>query len=135
PIRITAASLISIARTNFTAEPPDVRQSQRSVSHHRRVDRGGRGARPQSLSSQERTRGRADQCRPRRAEDPEQVREAVLTLTKSASRCLVLPAGIALCLIATAAPAQVFSREQDIADLRIRQRDLGDGGSWQDGLH
>ena len=29
------------------------------------------------------TRGPADQCRPRRAEDQDQVREAVLTLTKA----------------------------------------------------
>ena len=40
-----------------------------------------------------------------------------------------LPAGLVLCLIATAAAAQVFSREQDIADLRLGQRVLVDDGS------
>jgi hypothetical protein len=46
-----------------------------------------------------------------------------------ASRYLALPAGIALWLIATAAFAQTFSREQDIADLRLGQRALVDDGS------
>ena len=46
-----------------------------------------------------------------------------------ASRHLALPAGIALWLIATAAFAQTFSREQDIADLRLGQRALVDDGS------
>ena len=41
----------------------------------------------------------------------------------------VLPAGLALCLIATAALAQVVSREQDIVDLRLGQRVLVDDGS------
>jgi hypothetical protein len=40
-----------------------------------------------------------------------------------------LPAGLALCLIATAALAQVVSREQDIVDLRLGQRVLVDDGS------
>src|SRR5207247_6907522 len=111
---------------NITAETPDARQSQRSVSRHRRVDRRGRRAQLQSLQSQARTGGPADQCRPRRAEDPEQVREAVLTLTKAVSGRLALPAGLALCLIATAAFAQAFSREQDIADLRLGRRVRGD---------
>ena len=56
-----------------------------------------------------------------------------MTLTKAASRCLALPAGIALCLIATAAPAQVFSREQDITGLRLGQRVLVDDGSCPTG--
>jgi len=47
----------------------------------------------------------------------------------SASRYLALPAGLALWLIATAAFAQTFSREQDIADLRLGQRALVDDGS------
>ena len=46
-----------------------------------------------------------------------------------ASRYLALPAGLALWLIATAAFAQTFSREQDIADLRLGQRALVDDGS------
>jgi len=46
-----------------------------------------------------------------------------------AVRCLALPAGLALSLIATAAIAQTFSREQDIVDLRLGQRALVDDGS------
>jgi len=52
-----------------------------------------------------------------------------LTLTKAVSRCLALPAGLALWLIATAAVAQTFSREQDIVDLRLGQRVMVDDGS------
>jgi hypothetical protein len=52
-----------------------------------------------------------------------------LTLTKAVSRSLALPAGLALWLVATAAVAQTFSREQDIADLRLGQRALVDDGS------
>jgi hypothetical protein len=53
----------------------------------------------------------------------------VLTLTKTVSRSFALPAGLTLCLIATAALAQAFSREQDIPDLRLGQRILVDDGS------
>ena len=52
-----------------------------------------------------------------------------MTPTKAVSRCLALPASLALCLIATAALAQAFSREQDIPDLRLGQRVLVDDGS------
>ena len=52
-----------------------------------------------------------------------------MTLTKAVSRSLALPAGLALWLVATAAVAQTFSREQDIADLRLGQRALVDDGS------
>jgi uncharacterized protein DUF6719 len=57
-----------------------------------------------------------------------------LTLTKTVSRwavfrSLALPAGLALWLVATAAFAQQFSREQDIPDLRLGQRVLVDDGS------
>jgi Family of unknown function (DUF6719) len=52
-----------------------------------------------------------------------------LTLAKPAYRCLALPAGLALWLIATAAVAQTFSREQDIPDLRLGQRAMVDDGS------
>ena len=52
-----------------------------------------------------------------------------MTPTKAVSRCLALPASPALCLIATAALAQAFSREQDIPDLRLGQRVLVDDGS------
>src|SRR5260370_15869600 len=44
----------------------DGRQSQYSVSHHRRADRGGWRARLQSLPNQEATRRPADQCTPSR---------------------------------------------------------------------
>ena len=50
-------------------------------------------------------------------------------MTTKAARSLALPAGLALWLIATAAIAQTFSREQDIADLRLGQRALVDDGS------
>ena len=56
-----------------------------------------------------------------------------MTLTKAASRYLGLSAGFALSLMATAAPAQVFSREQDIPDLRLGQRVLVDDGSCPTG--
>ena len=52
-----------------------------------------------------------------------------MTLTKAVSRCLALPAGLALWLIATAAVAQTLSREQDIVDLRLGQRVMVDDGS------
>jgi len=50
-------------------------------------------------------------------------------MTTKAVRCLALPAGLALWLVATAAFAQTFSREQDIAALRLGQRALVDDGS------
>src|SRR6202521_1586442 len=53
----------------------DARQSQHSVSHHRRTDRGGQRARLQSLSDQEGTGRPADQCRPERTEDTKQMRQ------------------------------------------------------------
>ena len=56
-----------------------------------------------------------------------------MTLTKAVSRCLALPAGLALWLIATAAVAQTFSREQDIVDLRLGQRVMVDDGSCPTG--
>ena len=52
-----------------------------------------------------------------------------MTITKAVPRCLALPAGLALWLVATAAFAQTFSREQDIADLRLGQRVMVDDGS------
>jgi hypothetical protein len=52
-----------------------------------------------------------------------------LTITKAAPRYLALPAALALWLIATPAVAQTYSREQDIADLRLGQRALVDDGS------
>jgi hypothetical protein len=56
-----------------------------------------------------------------------------LTFAKSVSRCLALSAGLVLWLVATAAFAQTFSREQDIADLRLGQRALVDDGSCPTG--
>ena len=52
-----------------------------------------------------------------------------MTITKAAPRYLALHAALALWLIATPAFAQTFSREQDIADLRLGQRALVDDGS------
>ena len=46
---------------------------------------------------------------------------------------LALSAGLVLWLVATAAFAQTFSREQDIADLRLGQRALVDDGSCPTG--
>ena len=46
---------------------------------------------------------------------------------------IALPASLALCLIATAAFAQAFSREQDVPDLRLGQRVLVDDGSCPTG--
>jgi hypothetical protein len=50
-------------------------------------------------------------------------------MTTKAARCLALPAVFAVWLIATAAFAQQFSREQDIPDLRLGQRVMVDDGS------
>ena len=52
-----------------------------------------------------------------------------MTFTKAVSRCLALSAGLAMWLVATAAFAQTFSREQDIPDLRLGQRVMIDDGS------
>ena len=46
---------------------------------------------------------------------------------------IALPASLALCLIATAAFAQAFSREQEVPDLRLGQRVLVDDGSCPTG--
>ena len=48
-------------------------------------------------------------------------------------RYLALPAGLALSLIASAATAQTFSREQDIPALRLGQRVMVDDGSCPTG--
>jgi hypothetical protein len=50
-------------------------------------------------------------------------------MTIKVVRCLALPAGLALWLVATAAFAQTVSREQDIPDLRLGQRVMVDDGS------
>ena len=50
-------------------------------------------------------------------------------IATKAVRCLALPAGLALWLVATAAFAQTFPREQDIPDLRLGQRVMVDDGS------
>jgi len=55
-MRIATASLSSIRQTKIT-EPSDARQSQRPLSHHRRVDRRCRGARLQSLSTKKEPEG------------------------------------------------------------------------------
>jgi hypothetical protein len=48
---------------------------------------------------------------------------------KAVSGWLGVTAGFALSLIATAATAQTYSREQDIPDLRLGQRAMVDDGS------
>lgn len=44
-----------------------------------------------------------------------------------------IPAGLALCLLASPVAAQQVSRERDIVDLRLGQRVLVDDGSCQAG--
>src|SRR6266487_3300288 len=63
----------------------DARQPQHFVSHHRRTDRRGGRARLQSLPGQEATGRPADQCRPERAEDPEQVRQPASKVVTASS--------------------------------------------------
>src|SRR5260370_10961072 len=111
-------------------ELPDARQSQRPVSHHRGAGRDRRRAQLQSLSGQEGTRGPADQCRPQRAEDTEQVKEADLAIKKASRTALIALAGsLGLWTLATPAVAEQVSREQDIVNLRLGQRILVDDGS------
>src|SRR6185369_12248015 len=101
-MRIAAASLS--LPSIIMAEPPNARQSQRPLSHHRRVDRRGRRTWLQCLSNQERARGRADQCRARWAEDQDQVREAELAPGKAITAgALALTAFVALSLATTSA--------------------------------
>src|ERR1700737_3583487 len=113
-------------------ETSDARQSQYSVSHHRRADRRGWRSRLQSLPDQEATGGPADQRRPERAEDTEQVRQATPLIMKAShiKRFSILSlGGLALFALATSAMADQVSREQDIVDLRLGQRIQVDDGS------
>src|SRR5258708_21790066 len=117
-------------------ETPDARQPQRSVPHHRRADRCGGCARLQPLPEQEGTGGPADQCRPERAEDSEQVKRAASPIMKiSHIRRFSFSSlgGLALLALASPAMAQQVSREQDIVDLRLGQRILVDDGSCPTG--
>jgi hypothetical protein len=58
----------------------------------------------------------------------------VLSIMKaSAASLFVLPAGLALCLLATPAAAEQVAREQDIVELRLGQRILVDDGSCPQG--
>jgi hypothetical protein len=62
------------------------------------------------------------------------MREAELAPGKAITAgTLALTALVALSLVATSALAQTFSREQDIADLRLGQRVLVDDGSCPTG--
>ena len=54
-------------------------------------------------------------------------------MSAKAVRCLALPIGFVLSLVATAASAQTFPREQDIPDLRLGQRAMVDDGSCPTG--
>src|ERR1700719_150206 len=110
-MRIAARSIQ--CQLAIATETSDARQPQPSVSHHHR---GGR-ARLQSLPDQEGTGGPADQCRPERTEDPEQVRQAVPPIMKSPDiklLWLLLLGGLGLLTLATSAMADRGSREQDI---------------------
>src|SRR6202165_2244474 len=110
----------------------DARQPQYSVSHHGRADRRGWRARLQSLPDQEATGRPADQCRPERAEDREQVRQAASKVTRGLQvRRFLIPllGGFALAALAASAMADQVSREQDIVDLRLGQRIQVDDGS------
>src|SRR6202011_2913696 len=93
-------------------EIPDARQSQPPVSDHRRSRDRCERAQLQPVSGQEAARRIPDQCRPRRTEDPKQVKQAN-TVPMKISRifCLVLLASGAL---SARANAQQVSREQDI---------------------
>src|SRR5258706_5415882 len=123
-MRIAARSIQ--CQLAIATETSDARQPQHSVSHHRRADRRGDRARLQSLPAQEGTGRPADQCRPERTEDPEQVRQVAPKVMTASS---ILLSGFALAALATSAIAQQVSREQDILDLRLGQRVLVDDGS------
>src|SRR5260370_10677210 len=87
-------------------ETSDARQSQYSVSHHRRADRRGGRARLQSLPDQEATGRPADQCRPERAEATQQVKQAaplIMTLPNIKRFSVLLLGGLALFALATSA--------------------------------
>src|ERR1700674_4651204 len=105
----------------IATETSDARQPQCHVSHHRRADRRGGRARLQSLPDQEGTGGPADQCRPERTEDTEQMRQAVPPIMKASQishirRFLfLLLGGLALFALAPSALAEQVSREQDTA--------------------
>src|SRR5260370_39118643 len=113
-MRIAARSIQ--CQLAIATETSDARQPQPSVSHHRRADRGGGRARLQSLPDQEGTGGPADQCRPERPEDPEQVRRGAVPITKASRiKCfsLLLLGGLALRAPPASAMADQVSREQD----------------------
>src|ERR1700724_1839661 len=75
----------------IATETSDARQPQHLVSHYRRADRRGGRARLQSLPDQEGTGGPADQCRPERTEDPEQVRQGAAAIVKASHiKCFLL---------------------------------------------
>src|ERR1700687_735540 len=119
--------------SNFaTHGDTDARQPQYYVSHHRRTDRRGGRARLQSLPDQEATGRPADQSRPERSENTEQVRQGsppIMRISRIRYFSIASLGGLALAALATSARAEQVSREQDITDLRLGQRILVDDGS------
>src|ERR1700694_6302912 len=110
---IASGSLLSLSESQPRPYTPrwdfatdgdtDARQPQSYVSPHRRADRRGGRARLQSLPDQEATGRPADQSRPERPEDPEQVRQGALPImtTSPAPRFwLPLLGGLALAALA-----------------------------------
>ena len=81
---------------------------------------------------QEATGGPADQCRPERAEDPEQVRPDAPPIMK-ASRIeflsILLLGALGAVRAGASATAQQVAREQDIVNLRLGQRIKVDDGT------
>src|SRR3990170_1512873 len=100
-------------------ETSDARQPQCYVSHHRRADRRRGRAWLQSLSDQEGTGRPADQRRPGRPQDPEQmtrVAPSVMKISRSMRLLLLALGGAAWLALASSAMARQVSREQDIVD-------------------
>src|SRR5260370_4406107 len=125
----SAARQYTPGRDFATHGDTDARQPQYSVFHHRRADRRGRRARLQSLPDQEATGRPADQRRPERTEDPEQVRQAaalIMVRPHIKRFSFLLLGGVALLALVIPAMAAQLSREQDIIDLRLGPRVLGD---------
>src|SRR5260370_34519978 len=128
----SAARQYTPGRDFATHGDTDARQPQYSVFHHRRADRRGRRARLQSLPDQEATGRPADQRRPERTEDPEQVRQAaalIMVRPHIKRFSFLLLGGFALLALVSPAMADQVSREQDIIDLRLGQRILVGAGA------
>src|SRR5262249_61688434 len=106
----------TIRRTSDALGEANGRQQERALSDHRRAARRRRRVELQPLSGKTTAGGLADQCRPRRPEDPEQMMRTAL-------------AAFMLLALAGSARAEIVSREQDIVELRLGQRGMVDDGS------